>query len=65
VRPRLIGRYFGSKEGPFAEVVDLAYLDRMLLGHTELNSPGTENLVPYLHAALDAVAKAPEPAPRS
>lgn len=26
-------------------------LDRMLLGHTELNSPGTESLVPYLHAA--------------
>jgi hypothetical protein len=36
-------------------------LDRMLLGHTELNSPGTENLIPYLHAALDAVAKAAEP----
>jgi AcrR family transcriptional regulator len=147
VDPRLIGRYFGSKEGLFAEVVDLAYekslmmtpelnaeaaralltgtdqgavdgmlltlrsaanpraaeimrdsiernyqarlagalpgadttpraalliaicagviLDRMLLGHTELNSPGTENLIPYLHAALDAVAKAPEPAPGS
>jgi AcrR family transcriptional regulator len=142
VDPRLIGRYFGSKEGLFAEVVDLAYekslmmtpelnaeaaralltgtdqsavdgmlltlrsaanpraaaimrdsiernyqarladalpgtdttsraalliaicagviLDRMLLGHTELNSPGTENLIPYLHAALDAVAKVPE-----
>jgi hypothetical protein len=35
-------------------------LDRMLLGHTELNSPDTENLIPYLHAALDAVAKAPD-----
>ena len=144
VDPRLIGRYFGSKEGLFAEVVDLAYekslmmtpelnaqaarelltgtdksaeagmlltlrsaanpraaaimrdsiernyqrrlagalpgpdatsraalliaicagviLDRMLLGHTELNSPDTERLVPYLHAALDAVAKVPEQA---
>ena len=29
-------------------------------GHTELNSPGTENLIPYLRAALDAVAKVPE-----
>jgi AcrR family transcriptional regulator len=144
VDPRLIGRYFGSKEGLFAEVVDLAYekslmmtpelnaeaaralltgtdasavdgmlltlrsaanpraaaimrdsiernyqtrlagalpgtdttpraalliaicagviLDRMLLGHTELNSPGTENLIPYLRAALDAVAKMPDQA---
>jgi hypothetical protein len=35
-------------------------LDRTLLGHTELNSPGAENLIPYLHAALDAVAKVPE-----
>jgi hypothetical protein len=34
-------------------------LDRMLLGHTALNSPSTETLVPYLRAALDAVAKAP------
>jgi hypothetical protein len=40
-------------------------LDRMLLGHTELNSPDTEKLIPYLHAALDAVAKTPEPAPGS
>jgi hypothetical protein len=32
----------------------------MLLGHTELNSPGTENLISYLRAALDAVAKVPE-----
>jgi AcrR family transcriptional regulator len=145
VDPRLIGRYFGSKEGLFTEVVDLAYekslmmtpelnaqaardlltgadksaeagmlltlrsaanpraaaimrdsiernyqrrladalpgtdttsraalliaicagvtLNRMLLGHTELNSPATESLIPYLHAALDAVAKAPEQAP--
>ena len=144
VDPRLIGRYFGSKEGLFAEVVDLAYekslmmtpelnaqaarelltgtdksaeagmlltlrsaanpraaaimrdsiernyqrrladalpgtdttsraslliaicagviLDRMLLGHSALNSPDTERLIPYLHAALDAVAKAPEQA---
>jgi AcrR family transcriptional regulator len=144
VDPRLIGRYFGSKEGLFAEVVDLAYekslimtpelnaqaarelltgtdksaeagmlltlrsaanpraaaimrdsiernyqrrladalpgtdttsraalliaicagviLDRMLLGHSALNSPDTESLIPYLHAALDAVAKAPEQA---
>jgi hypothetical protein len=38
-------------------------LDRMLLGHTELNRPGTEDLIPYLQAALDAVAKAPESAP--
>ncbi|MGW1209219.1 TetR/AcrR family transcriptional regulator [Streptomyces sp. NPDC002499] len=138
---RLISRYFGSKEGLFAEVVDLAYeksmmmtpehnadaartlltgeggkegdgllltlrsvsnpraaaimrdsiernyqrrladalsgtdatgrsavliaicagvlLNRVLLGHTALNSPDTERLIPYLHAALDAVAKAP------
>jgi hypothetical protein len=35
-------------------------LDRMLLGHTELNSSSTENLIPYLRAALDAAAKAPE-----
>ena len=35
-------------------------LDRMLLGHTELNSPATDSLIPYLRAALDAVAKAPE-----
>ena len=145
VDPRLIGRYFGSKEGLFAEVVDLAYekslmmtpelnaqaarelltgtdksaeagmlltlrsaanpraaaimrdsiernyqrrladalpgtdtasraalliaicagviLDRMLLGHSALNSPDTESLIPYLHAALDAVAKVPEQAP--
>jgi AcrR family transcriptional regulator len=145
VDPRLIGRYFGSKEGLFAEVVDLAYekslmmtpelneqaarvlltgtdpaaeagmlltlrsaanpraaaimrdsiernyqarlagalpgtdaasraalliaicagvtLNRTLLGHTELNRTGTENLIPYLRAALDAVARAPEPAP--
>jgi hypothetical protein len=34
----------------------------MLLGHTELNSPDTESLIPYLHAALDAVAKVPEQA---
>jgi hypothetical protein len=37
-------------------------LDRMLLGHTELNSPDTESLIPYLHAALDAVARAPQQA---
>ncbi|MFG3062219.1 TetR family transcriptional regulator [Streptomyces sp. NPDC048231] len=141
---RLIGRYFGSKEGLFAEVVDLAYeksmmmtpehnaeaartlltgeggaqadgllltlrsasnpraaaimrdsiernyqrrladalpgtdttgrsavliaicagvlLNRLLLGHTALNGPDTERLVPYLHAALDAVAKVPRSA---
>jgi AcrR family transcriptional regulator len=145
VDPRLIGRYFGSKEGLFAEVVDLAYeksrmmtpelnaqaardlltgtstsaeagmlltlrsaanpraaaimrdsiernyqrrladalpgtdttsraalliaicagvtLNRMLLGHTSLNSADTENLIPYLRAALDAVAKVPSPPP--
>ena len=37
-------------------------LDRMLLGHSALNSPDTESLIPYLHAALDAVAKVPEQA---
>jgi hypothetical protein len=37
-------------------------LDRLLLGHSELNSPATERLIPYLQAALDAVAKAPEQA---
>jgi AcrR family transcriptional regulator len=142
VDTRLISRYFGSKEGLFAEVVDLAYeksmmmtpehnadaaralligtdqvaadgllltlrsaanpraaaimrdsiernyqrrladalpgtnttgrsavliaicsgvlLNRLLLGHTSLNSPDTEELIPYLHAALDAVAKVPD-----
>ncbi|WP_329557251.1 hypothetical protein [Streptomyces sp. NBC_00696] len=34
-------------------------LNRVLLGHTALNSPDTEPLIPYLHAALDAVANAP------
>jgi hypothetical protein len=38
-------------------------LNRMLLGHTELNSADTESLIPYLHAALDAVAQAPEQEP--
>ncbi|MFJ4845598.1 MULTISPECIES: TetR family transcriptional regulator [unclassified Streptomyces] len=144
VDTRLISRYFGSKEGLFAEVVDLAYekslmmtpehnaeaarallsgmdkaasdgllltlrsasntrasaimresiernyqrrlaaalpgdddatgraavliaicsgvlLSRLVLGHTALNSPDVERLVPYLHAALDAVANAPGP----
>jgi hypothetical protein len=37
-------------------------LDRMLLGHTELNGPGAEALIPYLRAALDAVAKVPDAA---
>ena len=37
-------------------------LDRTLLGHSALNSPDTERLIPYLHAALDAVSKAPEQA---
>jgi AcrR family transcriptional regulator len=142
---RLISRYFGSKEGLFAEVVDLAYeksmmmtpeqnaraartlltgpdraaqdgllltlrsaanpraaaimrasiernyqrrladeldgpdafgrsalliaicsgvlLSRMVLGHNALNSADTEKLIPYLHAALDAVAEAPADAP--
>ncbi|MBM9504416.1 TetR/AcrR family transcriptional regulator [Actinacidiphila acididurans] len=141
VDTRLITRYFGSKEGLFAEVVDVAYekslmmtpelnaqaarallmdpdssahdgllltlrsasneraaaimrdsiqrnyqrrladalpgsdtvarsalliaicsgvlLSRMVLGHTELNRPETEQLIPLLHAALDAVAAAP------
>lgn len=137
---RLISRYFGSKEGLFAEVVDLAYekslmmtpeqnavaaralltasdqaaedgllltlrsaanpraaaimresiernyqrrladalpgpdavgrsalliaicsgvlLTRLVLGHKALNSADTEKLIPYVHAALDAVAVA-------
>ncbi|WP_446038251.1 TetR family transcriptional regulator [Streptomyces sp. SID1121] len=141
VDTRLISRYFGSKEGLFAEVVDLAYqkslmmtpdvtgeaaralltgedeaasdgllltlrsasneraaaimrasiegnyqrkladalpgadadarsallvsicsgvlLSRMLLGNTEMNGPDVERLVPYLRAALDAVARDP------
>lgn len=141
VDTRLISRYFGSKEGLFAEVVDVAYeksmmmtpeanadaarqlltgmdkvasdgllltlrsaanpraaeimrdsiernyqrrladalpgkdatgraavliaicagvmLNRYLLGHSELTGPDVERLIPYLHAALDAVAKAP------
>ncbi|MFF2521401.1 helix-turn-helix domain-containing protein [Streptomyces liangshanensis] len=141
VDTRLIGRYFGSKEGLFAEVVDLAYqkslmmtpdvtdeaaralltgedeaasdgllltlrsasnaraaaimrasiegdyqrkladalpgadadaraallvsicsgvlLSRMLLGNTLMNGPDVEELVPYLRAALDAVARDP------
>ncbi|MDX2701311.1 TetR family transcriptional regulator [Streptomyces sp. PA03-6a] len=143
VDPRLIGRYFGSKEKLFAEVVDLAYqkslmmtpelnaeaarallldsdqsavegllltlrsaanpraaeimrdvieqnyqhvlagalpgertagraallvaicsgvlLTRLILGNTQLNQPETEDLVPLLHKALDAVAVAPGP----
>ncbi|MFD8078644.1 TetR family transcriptional regulator [Streptomyces sp. NPDC059718] len=143
VDPRLIGRYFGSKEKLFAEVVDLAYqkslmmtpelnaeaarallldsdqsavegllltlrsaanpraaeimrgvieqnyqhvlagalpgertagraallvaicsgvlLTRLILGNTQLNQPETEDLIPLLHKALDAVAVAPEP----
>ncbi|WP_327232615.1 TetR family transcriptional regulator [Streptomyces sp. NBC_01317] len=141
VDTRLISRYFGSKEGLFAEVVDLAYqkslmmtpdvtgeaaralltgedevasdgllltlrsasneraaaimrasiegnyqrkladalpgadadarsallvsicsgvlLSRMLLGNTVMNGPDVERLVPYLRAALDAVARDP------
>lgn len=141
VDTRLISRYFGSKEGLFAEVVDLAYekslmmtpelnagaarallietdqgavdgllltlrsasnaraaaimrdsiernyqrrladalpgtdtmarsallvalcsgvlLTRTLLGSTELNHADVERMIPYLHAALDAVAVAP------
>jgi AcrR family transcriptional regulator len=145
VDTRLITRYFGSKEGLFTEVVDLAYeksmmmtpehnaaaaralltgaskheedgllltlrsaanpraaaimrasiernyqvrladalpgtdttgraalliaicagvlLNRTLLGHTALNEPDAERLIPLLQAALDAVASAPDPAP--
>ncbi|MFJ4467140.1 hypothetical protein ACIP2X_06385 [Streptomyces sp. NPDC089424] len=37
-------------------------LNRMLLGHTALSGPEVERLIPYLHSALDAVAKEPEPA---
>jgi AcrR family transcriptional regulator len=141
VDTRLISRYFGSKEGLFAEVVDMAYekslmmtpelnaqaarelltkmdqgaedgllltlrsaanpkaaaimrkaiennyqrrlsgelsgpdvtgraallvaicsgvlLSRLVLGHTALNRSDTDELIPYLHAALDAVAKDP------
>ncbi|GHJ37162.1 TetR/AcrR family transcriptional regulator [Streptomyces sp. TS71-3] len=141
VDPRLIGRYFGSKEKLFAEVVDLAYekslmmtpelnaeaaralltgsdqaamegllltlrsaanpkaaeimrdsiegnyqhrlagalpgertgdraallvalcsgvlLTRLVLGNSRLNRPETEDLIPLLHKALDAVADAP------
>ncbi len=142
VDTRLISRYFGSKEGLFAEVVDVAYekslmmtpernadaartlltgtgqheydgllltlrsaanpraaeimraslernyqqrladalpgddaiaragllvaicsgvlLSRLVLGHTVFTGPEAERLIPYLHAALDAVAMAPE-----
>jgi AcrR family transcriptional regulator len=142
VDTRLIGKYFGSKEGLFAEVVDIAFeksmmmtpelneaaahalltgadqhasdgllltlrsvanpraatimresiernyqsrladalpgtdttersalliaicagvlLNRMLLGNTVLNGPDAKRLIPYLHAALDAVADAPD-----
>jgi hypothetical protein len=35
-------------------------LNRLLLGHTSLVGPDAEELIPYLHAALDAVAKAPD-----
>lgn len=141
VDSRLIGRYFGSKEKLFAEVVDLAYqkslmmtpelnaqaaralltdsdqsalegllltlrsaanqqaaaimrdsiernyqhllagelpgertegraallvalcsgvlLTRLILGNTQLNGPGAEELIPLLRKALDAVASAP------
>ncbi|MGW4486927.1 TetR/AcrR family transcriptional regulator [Amycolatopsis sp. NPDC004368] len=34
-------------------------LNRMLLGSTVLTGPDAEGLTPYLHAALDAVAKSP------
>ncbi|WP_432847440.1 TetR/AcrR family transcriptional regulator [Amycolatopsis sp. CA-161197] len=35
-------------------------LNRMLLGSTVLTGPDAEGLIPYLHAALDAVAVAPD-----
>jgi dipeptidase E len=38
-------------------------LDRTLLGHSALNSHDVESLIPYLHAALDAVGKASEQEP--
>jgi AcrR family transcriptional regulator len=37
-------------------------LSRMVLGHTALNDADTEKLIPYLHAALDAVAQPPSAA---
>lgn len=145
VDARLISKYFGSKEGLFAEVVDIAYeksllmtpelnaeaaralltgadesasdgllltlrsvanpraaaimresierdyqsrlagglpgtdatgrsalliaicagvlLNRLLLGNTVLNGSDVEQLIPYLHASLDAVAQAPSSTP--
>jgi AcrR family transcriptional regulator/sporulation protein YlmC with PRC-barrel domain len=44
VDPRLIGRYFGSKEGLFAEVVDLAY-EKSLMMAPELNAEAARALL--------------------
>lgn len=44
VDPRLIGRYFGSKEGLFAEVVDLAY-EKSLMMTPELNAQAARELL--------------------
>ncbi|WP_052488575.1 TetR/AcrR family transcriptional regulator [Streptomyces sp. 150FB] len=38
-------------------------LARMILGNTQLNQSETEDLIPLLHKALDAVATSPAPAP--
>jgi hypothetical protein len=35
-------------------------LNRLLLGYTVLNGPDTDRLVPYLRAALNAIADIPE-----
>jgi AcrR family transcriptional regulator len=44
VDSRLISRYFGSKEGLFAEVVDLAY-DKSLMMTPELNEQAARELL--------------------
>jgi AcrR family transcriptional regulator len=48
---RLIGRYFGSKEKLFAEVVDIVFEKTMMMG------PGQN------HAAAHTLLASPEPAP--
>ena len=67
----VMGRLAGALPGPdttsraalLIAICAGVILVRMLLGHTELNRPDTEKLIPYLRAALDAVAKTPEPDP--
>ncbi|WP_285481478.1 TetR/AcrR family transcriptional regulator [Amycolatopsis sp. NBRC 101858] len=60
-------RLAGALDGPDAEgragllvaICSGVLLSRLVLGHTAFTGPDVERLVPYLHAALDAVAKDP------